>query len=141
MPFYTGRTGKLKLAGNEVAKVRDWSLDVSVDMLETTTLGDFNETYTPGMVSTTGSATVSYYTGATNGVVQLLEKIVTTGAVTDANQVELSFEVGPNQFFTGSGFINSAGIASSTNELTSVAFQFTMNGPLTVIDNTGVAQS
>lgn len=137
MPFYTGRTGKLRLGGNEVAKVRDWSLDVSVDMLETTTLGDTNKTFTPGIASTTGSATISYYTGSSNGVVQLLEKIVTTGGVTDAEEVELTFEVGQNQAFTGSGFINSAGISSSTNELTSVAFQFTINGALSSIDLSG----
>jgi hypothetical protein len=138
MPFYTGRTGKLKLGTNEVAKVKDWSIDVSVDMLETTSLGDTNKTFTTGVTSTTGSATVSYYTGSSNGVVQLLEKITKTGAVTEADQVELAFEVGQNQVFTGSGFINSAAISSATNELTTVAFQFTINGALSSVDLTGV---
>lgn len=137
MPFYTGRTGKLKLGNNEIAKVRDWSLDVSVDMLETTTLGDTSKTYTPGISSATGSATVSYYTGTVNTVTSLLQNIVTTGAITDQSEVELAFEVGQNQNFTGNAFINSAGISSATNELTSVAFQFTMNGALSSVDLSG----
>jgi len=137
MPFYTGRTGKLKLGNNEVAKVRDWALDVSLDPIETTALGDTAQTYTAGMSSATGNATVSYYTGATTGVVQLLEKIVTTGPITDANQVELTFEVGINQYFKANAWITNASISSSTNELTSVSFQFTVNGALTTVETTG----
>jgi hypothetical protein len=139
MPFYTGRTAKLKLANNEVAKVRDWSLDVSADMLETTVLGDLVKGYVPGISSINGSATLSYYTGSSTGVVQLLENIVTSNGITEDNEIELTFEIGPEQYFVGSGFINNASISSSTNELTSVAFQFTMNGPLTTIVTTGTA--
>jgi len=138
MPFYTGRTGKLKLGNSEVAKVRDWALDVSLDPIETTALGDTAQTYTAGMSSATGNATVSYYTGASTGVVQLLEKIITTGSITDANQVELTFEVGTNQYFSANALITNASISSSTNELTSVSFQFTVNGALTTVETTGV---
>jgi predicted aminopeptidase len=137
MPFYTGRTGKLRLSDNEVAKVRDWALDVSMDPIETTALGDTAQSYTAGMSSATGNATVSYYTGAATGVVQLLQKIVTTGAITDDNQVELTFEVGADQYFKANAFITNASISSSTNELTSVSFQFTVNGALTTVETTG----
>jgi len=138
MAFYTGRTAKLKLVNNEVAKVRDWSLDVSAEMLETSSLGDLVKSYTPGLSDIKGSATLSYYTGSSTGVIQLLENIVTSNGITDDNEIELTFEVGPDQYFVGNGFINNASISSATNELTSVAFQFTINGPLTTIITTGV---
>lgn len=137
MPFYTGRTGKLKLGGSEVSKVRNWTLDTSVNMLDTTALGDTANTFTPGLFSGTGSATLSYYNGDTTDVTNLLEKIAKTGAITDSDEVTLTFEVGPNQSFTADAFINSASITSSTDELTSVSFNFTLNGPLTTVTLSG----
>jgi hypothetical protein len=137
MPFYTGRTGKLRLGASEVAKVRNWTLDTSVNMLDTTALGDTANTFTPGLFSATGSATLSYYNGDTTDVTNLLERIAKTGAITDSDEVALTFEVGTNQLFTADAFINSASITSSTDELTSVSFNFTLNGPLTTVTLTG----
>jgi hypothetical protein len=137
MPFYTGRTGKLRLGGSQVSKVRNWTLDTSVNMLDTTALGDTANTFTPGLFSATGSATLSYYNGDTTDVTNLLERIAKTGAVTDSDQVSLTFEVGDNQSFAANAFINSASITSSTDELTSVSFNFTINGPLTSVTMTG----
>lgn len=140
MPFYTGRTGKLKLGASEVSKVRNWTLDTSVNLLDTTALGDTANTFTPGLFSATGSAALSYYNGATADVTSLLEKIAKTGAITDSDEVTLTFEVGPDQSFTGKAFINSASVSSSTDELTTVSFNFTINGPLTNVTLTGVVQ-
>lgn len=137
MPFYTGRTGKLRLGGSEVAKVRNWTLDTSVNMLDTTALGDTANTFTPGLFSATGSATLSYYNGATTDVTDLLTKIAKTGAIADSDEVVLTFEVGTSQSFVANAFINSASITSSTDELTTVSFNFTINGPLTTVTLTG----
>ena len=133
MPFYTGRTGKLRLGGSEVSKVRNWTLDTSVNMLDTTALGDTANTFTPGLFSATGSATLSYYNGDTTDVTNLLERITKTGAITDTDEVALTFEVGSDQLFITNAFINSASITSSTDELTTVSFNFTINGPLTSV--------
>jgi hypothetical protein len=133
MPFYTGRTGKLRLGGSEVSKVRNWTLDTSVNMLDTTALGDTANTFTPGLFSATGSATLSYYNGDTTDVTNLLERITKTGAITDTDEVALTFEVGSDQLFIANAFINSASVTSSTDELTTVSFNFTINGPLTTV--------
>ena len=133
MPFYTGRTGKLRLGGSEVSRVRNWTLDTSVNMLDTTALGDTANTFTPGLFSATGSATLSYYNGDTTDVTNLLERITKTGAITDTDEVALTFEVGSDQLFIANAFINSASITSSTDELTTVSFNFTINGPLTTV--------
>jgi len=90
------------------------------------------------MSSATGNATVSYYTGTSTGVIQLLEKIVKTGAITDSDQVELTFEVGTDQYFKANALITNASISSSTNELTSVSFQFTVNGALQTVETSGL---
>jgi|688.fasta_scaffold811839_1 hypothetical protein len=139
MPFYTGRTGKLRLGGNEVSKVRNWTLDTSVNMLDTTSLGDTANTFTPGLFSATGSASLSYYNDAATptDTTNLLERIAKTGAITDSDRVSLTFEVGTGQTFTGNAFINSASISSTTDELTTVSFNFTIDGPLTSVVLTG----
>jgi hypothetical protein len=72
MGFYTGRSGKLYLSSalsaaptpadnRSVLKIRDWSIETSLELLETTTIDTAVKSYTPGMVSSTGSATVMYY--------------------------------------------------------------------------------
>lgn len=137
MPFYTGRNGKLRLAGGVVSKVRDWTLDTSVTMLDTTTLGDTASNFTPGLSSATGSATVMYFNGETTDVTDLLTRITKTGAVTDLDEVTLTFEVASGQSFTADAFINSVSITSSTDELTTASFNFTVSGPLTTVTLSG----
>ncbi len=137
MPFYTGRTGKLRLGGSEISKVKNWTLDTSVNMLDTTSLGDTANTFTPGLFSATGSASLSYYNGDATDTTNLLERIAKTGAITDSDRVALTFEVGTGQSFVASGFINSASISSATDELTTVSFNFTIDGPLTTVTLTG----
>lgn len=139
MPFYTGRNGKLRLSNNEIAKVRDWTLDTSVTMLETTTLGDTASNFTPGLSSATGSATVMYFNGESTDVTDLLQRIAKTGAITDNDEVRLTFEVATGQSFVADAFINSVSITSSTDELTTASFNFTVNGPIVSVTLTGTS--
>ena len=65
MGFYTGRTGKLELwdgsSYKPVAKIRDWTLNLTVELLSTTVVDSIANTFTPGIKSATGSATLLYY--------------------------------------------------------------------------------
>jgi hypothetical protein len=60
-----------------VLKIRDWSLDTSLELLETTTIDTAVKTYTPGMVSSTGSATVMYYRSEGEQGVQFEQRCLT----------------------------------------------------------------
>jgi hypothetical protein len=152
MGFYTGRTGKLFLVPNfnsepiasqSVLKIRDWSLETSLELLETTTIDTAVKTYTPGMVSSTGSATVMYYRSEPGEVgvqfEQLLNKVMktTTAGVTESDRVGMVLRVGAQP---GAGadikddiafnaYITTAGITVGTGELTSVSLSFTVDGP------------
>jgi hypothetical protein len=161
MGFYTGRTGRLFLtpilsaAPNPatnlaVLKIRDWSIETSLELLETTTIDTAVKTYTPGMVSSTGSATVMYYRTEAGDVgvqfEQLLNKVMKTTAagVTTSDRVGMVLRVGTQP---GAGldvkddiafnaYITTAGITVGTGELTSVSFSFTVDGPfLELIDS------
>lgn len=61
MAFFTGRSGAIRVDNKKVAKVRDWSLDTTVELLSTNVIGDFANTFVPGFKGATGSCTLVYY--------------------------------------------------------------------------------
>lgn len=157
MAFYTGRTGALYLTAagtgdvtvlstQKALKLKEWSLDTTVELLETTTADTAVKTYTPGISSATGNATVMYYrregTTSTEPGVQFdefLSKIMktTSAGVVESDRVGIVLRVGDTP---GSGtdikddiafnaYITSAGLRVNTGELSSVAIQFTVDGP------------
>jgi hypothetical protein len=139
MPFYTGRTAALKISGTTVGKVRDWSLDTSVNMLDTTSMGDVASSSVPGLFSGTGSATLSYYNDSTTAlnITDLIDNINKTSSITTSDLLQLTFEVGPSQLFTASGYVTSASISASIDEVTTASLQFTLSGPLTTVTISG----
>ena len=161
MGFYTGRSGRLFLtpiltaapnpsAAEAVLKIRDWSLETTLELLETTTIDTAVKRYTPGMVSSTGSATVMYYRSEPGDIgvqfEQLLNRVMKTsdGGVTESDRVGIVLRAGSQP---GAGvdvkddiafnaYITSAGISVGTGELTSVSLQFTIDGPfLELVDS------
>jgi len=153
MGFYTGRSGKLFItpiltanptpfAAQSVLKIRDWSIETSLELLETTTIDTAIKSYTPGMVSSTGSATVMYYRKESGDVgvqfEQLLNKVMKTSnvGVTESDRVGMVLRAG-SQPGLGvdikddigfNAYITNASITVGTGELSSVSFQFTVDG-------------
>ena len=137
MGFYTGRTGTLKVNSSEIAKIRDWSLETTVELLSTNTIDSAVNTFTPGVKGATGSATLMYYRleagnpSDTNKVAftVLLSKIIKGGAVTEADKVLLELNVGGagNDDIVFYAYITSAQVSVSTGELSVVPIQFTMD--------------
>jgi hypothetical protein len=140
MGFYTGRTGKLEFwdgtVYKPVAKIRDWSLESSVELLSTVAIDSTVTTFTPGMKSASGSATLLYYrleAGESDTLTQftaLLGRIQKVGAVTESDRVKLKLRVGAGaaddiDFFA---YITSAQVGVSTGELVVVPIQFTVDG-------------
>lgn len=136
MGFYTGRTGSLVFNSKPVAKIRDWSLDTTVELLSTNTIDSVSSTFTPGVKSATGSATLVYYrlesgeSASYTQFTELLAKIHKTGAITESDRVLLKLNVGGGaaddiQFYA---YITSAQISVATGELSVVPIQFTVDG-------------
>jgi hypothetical protein len=139
MGFYTGRTGSLVFGGKPVAKIRDWSLDTTVELLSTNTIDSAVNTFTPGIKGATGSATLMYYrleSGESASLTQftaLLSKIMKGGAVTESDRVLLQLNVGGSvaDNIDFNAYITSAQVTASTGELSVVPIQFTMDGDFT----------
>ncbi len=136
MGFYTGRTGSLSYGGKPVAKIRDWSLETSVELLSTNAIDSVVNTFTPGVKSASGSATLMYYrleTGESASKTEftsLLGQIMRTGAVTESQRVQLELNVGGGDAddITFYAYITSAQLSVSTGELSVVPIQFTVDG-------------
>jgi hypothetical protein len=153
MAFYTGRSGSLAFGTTNstspssslstptnirtVAKIRDWSLDTTVELISTNSIDSGVNTFTPGVKGATGSATLIYYRLETSesttlyGFNSLLSNsIMKTGLVTEADRVFLDLNAGGGasddiKFWA---YITSVGITVSTGELSVVPIQFTMDG-------------
>jgi hypothetical protein len=165
MGFYTGRTGAMYFYDNsdnftgavagvpedakKILKLRDWSIETSLELLETTTIDTAVKSYTPGMVSATGSATVLYYRAQPGEVGKQFNKFLnnimktSTAGVTTSDQCGFILRAGSEgdgndikDDIAFNAYITSASVQVGTGELTSVAIQFTVDGPFVeIIDN------
>lgn len=136
MGFYTGRSGSLVYNSKPVAKIRDWSVETSIELLSTNSIDSVVNTFTPGVKSATGSATLIYYrlegsdSETKTQFTSLLQQVMRTGAVTESQRVFLELNVGGDvsddiKFYA---YITSAQVSVSTGELSVVPIQFTMDG-------------
>ena len=140
MPFFTGRTGSLVFNSKPVAKIRDWSLETTLELISTNTIDSGVNTFTPGVKGATGSATLMYYRLEGNEsaefveFTELLQKILKIGQVEEPVNLELNVAGGntssnvDNNDIKFDAFITSASVSVSTGELTVVPINFTMTG-------------
>lgn len=135
---YTGRDGQMLLGGSTVVKVTNWSLQADLETLETTTLGDNVRSYTPGIQSFSGSATVLYYKDDSGNIstTGLLNKLVKTGTdgVSSSDTVTLTLRLADGNDLndvTMTAYITSATIGASVGEIISAQLSFQATGALT----------
>lgn len=140
MPFYTGRTGSLTIGSpspvKTMAKIRDWSLSTTVELLNTNAIDSAVSTYVPGVKSATGSATLMYYRlesgedATRQQFTDAITKLVKIGAVTTDDRVRIVLNVGSNEKddIVFNAYITSAEISVSTGELSVIPIQFTVDG-------------
>ena len=139
MAFFTGRSGAVYFEGKRVAKVRDWSIESTVELLSTNTIDSGVNTFVPGTKGATGSATLMYYRFQTgdgfNGTDDtefsaFLGRVIKKGDIDTSNRVELELVPGGQTFenIKVNAYITSASISVSTGELTVVPINFTVDG-------------
>ena len=143
--FFSGRDGKLFLDRSadsadtglvEQLKVRDWSLQTNLSLLEITTLGDNHRDYVPGVVGYTGNATLLYYKGSDNQV-QVSNWLHDSGmrasaeGVTTDEKVELQLRLQDGANYRAiqlKAYITSASIGVTVGDVVSTEFTFTVCG-------------
>ena len=122
----TGADGQLKHNGKMIAKVRNWSLTVQRDSIETTTLGKYDREYIVGLRGSTGSASL-FYDPADADAVNFLNTI---WAQNNDEQVTFVFDRLNNDEIEGAGFLTSVGATVSVGEAQACDCQFQFSGPV-----------
>lgn len=145
--FYTGRSGSLRINNKKVAKIRDWSLESTMELLSTNSIDSKYNTFTPGVMSATGSATLLLYrlvdenkSNFTDAFGVLIDSQIMNKDADGAQEsnARLSFELnaaggadGAGDDIKFKGYITSASMSVSTGELSTVAINFTVDGDFT----------
>lgn len=124
MGVLTGSDGELRFNGSAVGKCREWSLSVSKDALEDTSIGSYDRTYVEGVRGTTGSATV-LYDPANSTATSLLNSIFTNNQAIDSVDFVLRRQDGTK--LSCSAFVTSISpsVAVGAVQAVSVSFQVT----------------
>ena len=136
--MYTGRDGRLLIDGTEQLKVTNWSLSGSLEMLETTTLGDSQRTYTPGVQEFNGNATLLYYNDGTgrNDAATELKKVIKIAGVSATDTVTLILRVvegNTNHDVQLTAYITSVSFGASVGEVSRAEISFQGTGALTAV--------
>lgn len=131
--IYTGRDGSLLLDSTTLVKVASWSLQGELETLETTTLGDNQKTYVPGLQSFSGSASLLYYSDDANrnDASTLLRKIVKTSGVSTSDTAELTLRLSDgntNKDVKFTVYITSVSIGATVGEISKADINFQVTG-------------
>ena len=135
---YTGKDGRLLIDGTEQIKVSSWTLTGSLEVLETTTLGDSQRTYVPGVQEFNGSASLLYYNDGTdrNDAATALKKVLKVSGVTSSDTVSMTLrlvEGTTNHDVQLTAYITSVSFGASVGEVSRADISFQGTGALTTV--------
>jgi len=134
--FYTGRDGRLLMDGSEQVKVTNWSLTGNLEVLETTTLGDSQRSYTPGVQEFSGAASLLYYNDDANrnDAATALKNVLKISGVGINDTVDMRLrlvEGNTNHDIRLTAYITTATYGASVGEVSSAQISFQGTGALT----------
>ena len=122
----TSTTGNFEITGlASTVVVRDASIDISRDTLETTNLGESSRTYVTGLRGATGSATLLYENS-------LLDDVYAKINTDSQSAITATLTLTTGKTISGSVLITSVGSTVTVGDVTSTNVAFTFTGNLTI---------
>ena len=136
MATHVGHAGSVSVGGNAVAEVKDFSLEITSNTVDATTLGDSaNNGWTRSKVvnrSWTVSINCFFDVAATNGQIEMQNEMMNSASDMLANDgVTISLDDGGNTW-SGSVLITSLSETVAGDGLVEVSFTATGQGALAV---------
>jgi hypothetical protein len=117
--------GELRFRGFKVAKAISVSMETQRQTLETTGIGELDDTFSYGKRTTSGSATLLYKTDD-QPTVDLMNRIFDDGETPD--DLVMTIFKGGTREVSGPALINSQGVAVSKGDNTQISISFVING-------------
>ena len=135
---FTGKDGRLLLDDVDQIKVTNWSLTGNLEMLETTSLGDNQRSYCPGVQDFSGSATLLYYNDGAgrNDAALVLRKVLRIDGVSEGDTVDMRLrlvEGSVEHDVRLSTYITSVSFGASVGEVSSAQINFQGTGALAAV--------
>lgn len=121
-----GKYGKICIGGTkQVASIKSWSLELSLDTLETTALGEEWKSYIAGLKEWSASCEGDYAVSTDATGQNALQEAYLNGTV-----VEVQLYVDENNYYQGEAFISSLSVEDPVDDVVSISVEFTGNGKL-----------
>jgi len=122
----TSTTGNFAITGlDSTVVVRDASIDISRDTLETTNLGESSRAYVTGLRGASGSATLLYENS-------LLDDVYAKINTDSQGSITATLTLTTGRTISGSVLITSVGSTVTVGDVTSTNVAFTFTGDLTI---------
>ena len=129
-----GKNGKVIIGSGttKVVGIKNWSLELSLETLETTALCDDWKNYISGLKEWTASAEGDFEVITDTTGQKLLSDAYLAGST-----VEVKLFVDATNYFTGTAYINSLSIEDPVDDVVTISIEFTGNGALTLSATSG----
>ena len=124
-----GKNGKVVIGASATEKVvgiKNWSLELSLETLETTALGDDWKNYITGLKEWTASSEGDYNVPTDTAGQKALQDAFLNGTI-----VKVKLYVDATNYYTGEAYISSLSIEDPVDDVVSISIEFTGTGPLT----------
>lgn len=145
--YYSGNNGRMYLDGVELARVANWSVTTSVNLLNTTALSDTDNNVTPGIRSTGGACQIYFYryldgNTSKNDCSTLIKNLVkksdssanpNSAPLPEKVRLKLYVDVGTTDgnYIEGDAYLESVSMSMAVGEVLSADVQFQFTGALT----------
>lgn len=123
-----GKNGKVVIgadASKKVVGIKNWSLELSLDTLETTALGDDWKNYITGLKEWSASSEGDYEVPVDAEGQEALQDAFLNGTT-----VTVKLYVDGKNYYTGEAYINSLSIEDPVDDVVSISIEFTGTGAL-----------
>lgn len=123
-----GKNGKVVIGSGTdtvVASIKNWSLELSLETLETTALGDDWKNYITGLKEWTASSEGDYVVPTDTAGQGALQ-----GAFLNGETVTVKLYVDDKNYYQGAGYITSLSIEDPVDDVVSISIEITGSGAL-----------
>lgn len=129
-----GKNGKVIIGTGttKVVGIKNWSLELSLETLETTALGDDWKNYISGLKEWTASVEGDFEVTTDTTGQKLLSDAYLAGTT-----VEVKLFVDATNYYTGTAYINSLSIEDPVDDVVTISIEFTGNGALSMASTSG----
>ena len=126
MAAIAGKDGSAKIGANTIAEVTSWSMDVSADMLDSTSLGDDWREFIAGLNGATASVEVKWdIPNDANGQTAMQT------ALLNGTTVTLNLYTNASNYYSGTAYISSMSVSDPVDDLVTATLECQFSGAVT----------